>query len=948
MLGSDPRIHRTLAAAAVVKGAQVWLRRRAGMLATVVVILIAGGGAFSAAQATTFFERAQQHFDAGDLEAAEIELKNTLQRDSNNAEARFLLGKLYLQRGDPAPAEKELSRAWELGLQGDEVRLLIARARIALGDFSGAIETVLADLDLASPFAQDLFTARGEALLAIGRREEAAQTFRDVIAMRPHARAYAGLARAEFQAQRINAAFGYIDDALALAPSDSRYHELKGRFNSSIRRFREAAADYLRAIELDGENVEALVGLANLKVVERQFREADDLLDQAGEIAPRSLVVVLLKSYVALTLQEYDLSQELSETILAVDEGLTTALYVSGVSAYAMRRLEHSRSRLIQYLEAVPQDRHARAILDDIENRKGAVREPSADESINQALLSAVSYVAVDAGKRQLELRRQKFKVEASPQNPRLRAELSAAEANSGDYSQAVDELYRALALENEDEKVPEIDRAMIRLAIDHIRRGEHGTALDVLMRIQERLPDRPIGYSLEGVVHAQMQNFGLAEAALERALSMQPGSPEILTNLASLQVRQGNLEAAIDFLERAIAENPKNYPTLLRLGQLSLQRGQRDEAIGWFEKAIAAEDNSVAARNLLARIYFAERDFQRVVSVTEASSGDLPKDRALLTLLGNARLELKQSEEAVTVFRRLVKVVPNSAEAHFLLASAYAQVPSRADALGQLQTALQIDPNHFRSRMTLAQIYLAGNEPDAAAPIIEGLVLQYRANLDVVSMQGDLALQQGDHDLAIDRLRVVHNIAKASSSAIRLARAQWKVGQSEASLATLETWIASNPSDSSARLQAGAFYTSLGRLDDGLRHFLAVAEERPSNWVAHNQVAWLLTNKGDFDAALGFAEHAYDLAPESAAVLDTLGVVLMRRNALERALSVLEKASRLAPNDPQIAFHRAQALAISGDVAASRSILNDVLSSNAAFQDRRAAEDLLRDLPLE
>ena len=47
--------------------------------------------------------------------AATIQLKNALQKDASLGEARYLLGKIYLEQGDYPGAEKELTRAFEAG-----------------------------------------------------------------------------------------------------------------------------------------------------------------------------------------------------------------------------------------------------------------------------------------------------------------------------------------------------------------------------------------------------------------------------------------------------------------------------------------------------------------------------------------------------------------------------------------------------------------------------------------------------------------------------------------------------------------------------------------------------------------------------------------------------------------------------------------------------------------
>ncbi len=62
---------------------------------------------------------AKQAQAKGDTKAAVIDLKNALQKDPENRDARLLLGKLYDEMGDGASAEKELREASRLGESAD-------------------------------------------------------------------------------------------------------------------------------------------------------------------------------------------------------------------------------------------------------------------------------------------------------------------------------------------------------------------------------------------------------------------------------------------------------------------------------------------------------------------------------------------------------------------------------------------------------------------------------------------------------------------------------------------------------------------------------------------------------------------------------------------------------------------------------------------------------------
>ena len=70
---------------------------------------------------------------------------------------------------------------------------------------------------------------------------------------------------------------------------------------------------------------------------------------------------------------------------------------------------------------------------------------------------------------------------------------------------------------------------------------------------------------------------------------------------------------------------------------------------------------------------------------------------------------------------------------------------------------------------------------------------------------------------------------------------------------------------------------------------------------------------------ALPTAEQALKLDPESPAVQDTLGWILVEQGQAKRGLELLGKALAQIPKNPSIRYHYAVALARTGDQAGAR-----------------------------
>ena len=89
-------------------------------------LLISGCGLF--VDTEDRFRQAVEHREKGELNAAMIEFKNVLKDEPDHAQARWLLGKTYLEMNDGLSAKKELQRARELGVDNDELLIALVKA----------------------------------------------------------------------------------------------------------------------------------------------------------------------------------------------------------------------------------------------------------------------------------------------------------------------------------------------------------------------------------------------------------------------------------------------------------------------------------------------------------------------------------------------------------------------------------------------------------------------------------------------------------------------------------------------------------------------------------------------------------------------------------------------------------------------------------------------------
>jgi Tfp pilus assembly protein PilF len=100
---------------------------------------------------------------------------------------------------------------------------------------------------------------------------------------------------------------------------------------------------------------------------------------------------------------------------------------------------------------------------------------------------------------------------------------------------------------------------------------------------------------------------------------------------------------------------------------------------------------------------------------------------------------------------------------------------------------------------------------------------------------------------------------------------------------------------------------------DAAVKQYRKVLESDPENFMALNNLAFLLVDRDEFNEALGLAQKAMELAPGEASVEDTLGWALLHKGMYREAIRHFKTAfSKQAA--PGIQYHLAMAYVMVGD----------------------------------
>jgi predicted Zn-dependent protease len=178
----------------------------------------------------------------------------------------------------------------------------------------------------------------------------------------------------------------------------------------------------------------------------------------------------------------------------------------------------------------------------------------------------------------------------------------------------------------------------------------------------------------------------------------------------------------------------------------------------------------------------------------------------------------------------------------------------------------------------------------------------------------------------------------------VRLHSALMNAGKEAEAANLARSWLKDHPQDIIVHAYLADRDLRSKEYESAARHYRAILDQSPNNAVALNNLAWTAARLND-PQALGLAEQANRLAPNNAAIMDTLGALLVESGETARGLELLERAAALAPGAPEIRLHLAQALAKSGRKDAARKEIEVLLKAADASPTKDEATALMKSL---
>ncbi len=917
------------------------------LLALIIATALIGGGITGCGKtkdAQTLISEATDYHQKGDDKAAIIQLKNALQKNPDDPDARYLLGTIYNKIGDSQSAEKELRKALSLGMNPSKVLPALGQALLNLGQFQQVLdETKEISGDKSSA---EVATLRGSAFLALGKVTEARDLFEQ--ALKKNADfpdALIGLAKCSLSEKNIDAAMSFSEQAVTRNPQNADAWLFKGDLLRAQGKNDPALAAYDQVVKLKPDSAPAYLNKASIEIGTGKFESAKADIDAARKVAPGSLTVFYTQALLDFNQGKHAAALESLQQILSKAPDHMPSVLLAGAVQYALGSMPQAEQHLKLYLDKDPGNLYARKLLASVllKNRETqraiAVLTPAlknVQQDPQLFSLAGEAYMQAKDFAKATEYFEKASNI--APENAMLHTALSMSKLGQGDTSRAVAELERATKLD------PKSAPAGILLTMTHLRLNEFDKALTTAKTLEKEFPDNPLIQNLKGGIYLNKKDTANARASFEKAISLQPTYFPAVANLAQLDLQDKKPDAAKKRFEDILAKDKKNIEAMTALSGLALNQGQNSEATVWLERSHKENPEALQPAMLLATHYLSSGEKQKSLALAKKLQGENPGNPDVLDLLSQAQFANGETTSALESSSKLAFMLPDSALAQFRLASIHMALQNWSAASDALKKALSLKPDYLDA--LLMQVMLEARKENYQGAILTSRQIQKqhpKSPLGYIA-EGDLLMKQKNPALAAKAYEHAFSIGKSQPLMVKLHASLTQIGKDKEATSRLLQWLKENPNDIPIRIYLAEVYLKEHQNKSAIEQYQIILRQDPKYVPALNNLATVYQQEKD-PLALEYAETAYKLAADSPAILDTLGWILVERDDLSRGLPLLQKANSLAPESAEIRYHLALGLIKSGDKAKARKELELLLASGKNFPRADEARTLLNQM---
>ena len=445
----------------------------------------------------------------------------------------------------------------------------------------------------------------------------------------------------------------------------------------------------------------------------------------------------------------------------------------------------------------------------------------------------------------------------------------------------------------------------------------------------------------------------------------LEPSAPMAKQMLVSLLISGGKFKEARTYVDQLISAAPKNAGSVFMLIQSLLVRApDKNAALNWIVEVSHSYPNVAEAHWAVAQVAISAGNKELAQSEIHQAV-TLRPDWDMATMF-EAQLRLSADPaSALEQLRKFSAAYPNNKDARLFYARTLLDQKHYAEAREQFHKLLTTDPDNAELAFAVALLSLQVGELDRAEKELQETLTRGKKDADTVHYYlGQLNEAKKDDAKALAQYQQVQEGDYAYSAHMReayLLNKEGKLGEARAVLKNTQVTDEQQQVtlilvEAQMLRDAKQFDTSYQVLTDALKTYpkqqqlmfeVAMAADKlnkadvfeqtlrkllevaPDHAQAYNALGFsFLERNVRIEEGMKLVEKAYQIEPNDAAIIDSVGWGYYRLGKLDKSAEYLRRAFAANP-DPEIAAHLGEVLWAQGNKDEAKRIWHEAMKSN-------------------
>ena len=827
-----------------------------------------------------YINDARQYLEQGNYQAAMIQLKNQLKQNPKDAQARYLLGIVYLKSDNVKGAEKELSTAYKLDKNNEKIQLEYAKILLLKGEYQEVKELLAQPLIEKENESERLMTI-GSAYLGEQKIADARDYFSQAKKVKDTPNVQLGFVKIALLEKEFKTAETIIEQILQQTPDNYDALLLKAQLANQLGQYQKAQSIYDDLLAKKPGSLLLLLSRAQTKYNLKEYKGAEEDLNLILKSIENFPQANYLMALVKFAQEDFTAAEQYGQQVLNVATQHYQSMYIIGLADFNLGRLNQAEKYFTQILFQYPDNLNVQYALARIylsQNKADqallileSIKLDSLNKNPKVLLILAKAYFMADKKEKSKEVFNRVKKL--APDEPLVIESLAQLQLFLGNVDNAIKELEKLDILENKNKNIQYL------LIMSYIKGKKFEKAKNLIVQLQKQSLDDPNLYTFYGDI-AFIEN---------------------------------NQEIASQSYQKALAIDEKFIPAYLGLSKMALFNKQLDEADGYLQNILSIDEQYLNA--YLGRVAIAEKMGKTTLAekiLTEGInkiSDDLDKELSINNALAKLYIKHNRKNELLKFGRELVKKYPRKTQALSFQVKVLLLNGEKKQAQMVLEKIIYQEPKDIKHRLQLAALLLNNNEQQAAVNLLDEILENNPGHQQTVLLKSSLLINNGQFDELKELLNKFLDADKENINQVYQFAVQ-------------------------AQKQ--------GKYKLAIEYYKILMEYQPENSVVLNNLAWLYSLQNN-PKALSLAKKAYNLKPKSPAIADTYGVILLKHGKVKQGLKVLENAAATAPEMKGLQFHLAKAYYLNNINDKAIKILENITKSEDTFAEKDRAISLLK-----